>query len=555
MIKALQIRNYLLIEEIELEFQPGLTVITGETGAGKSLIIDSLELALGSRAEAGVIRRGSNKAEIYVTLDAEHQPIQDWLRERDLFDGSEAIVQRTIDRDRPSRAYINGRPTTLNSIRDLASRVIAVHGQSEHQSLQTTATQRHILDGYADILPAVQQLAELATEIRRLTGERASVEEKKTRLHEELSLLEHQYAELSQLAPQQGEFSTLRQDLLRATHASELATTLGAISHQLFYGDDATLSSDLSGFVHRLDRLTEMDDSLEQCSTLLSEAQLRIDDVARELYALAERTEYDPARIAAYEERMVALQRQARIHNVSADDLPETMDALQSNINRLKDHVDVVNDLDRRLNELQSNYQLTASEVSDSRRRAADRLADAVTRNIQNLGMKGGRFGVEFINQEADAFTNFGYENVRFVISTAPGQESGPLSAVASGGERSRLSLAIQVVAANLTQVPSLVFDEVDVGIGGKIAARVGHLLRTLGQSTQIFCITHLPQVAAKGNQQINVSKIQDPTSSVRIQQLDDQQRVMEIARMLSGAKITHRTTEHAKELLAQNLP
>ena len=553
MIKTLHIKNYLLIEEVELDFESGLTVITGETGAGKSLIIDSLELALGARAEPGLVRGGSEKAELFVTFDAEFQQIRDWLQEHELDDGSEVFLQRTIFKERPSRAYINGRPVSLNMMKDLASRVIAVHGQSEHQSLQKTATQRYLLDGFAGILPSTQRLADLAAQIRVAESERVNRSERQQRYNEELKLLEHQYSELTQLQPQEGEFTDLKQELIRMTHASELAATLGQVSHELFYGDEATLSAALADCTRRIDKLADVDNSLAQYSELLAEAQVRIDDAAREIFAIAERTEYDPGRIAVLEERMAALQRQARIHGVNADELLDVCTKLEEQINVVQVKLSELVDSDKQLEDLKSEYRSIALDVTEIRRKAAVQLGEAVTRNMQRLGMVGGQFSVEFVQQSPDTFAGFGNENIRFIVSTTPGQEAGPLSTVASGGELSRLSLSIQVVAANLTQVPAIVFDEIDVGIGGKVAERVGHLLRVLGESVQIFCITHLPQVAAKGDQQLNVTKTEGTQSSIQVQQLDGQQRVMEIARMLSGAKITQRTTEHAKELLAQN--
>ena len=554
MIKTLHIKNYLLIEEVELDFESGLTVITGETGAGKSLIIDSLELALGARAEPGLVRGGSEKAELFVTFDAEFQQIRDWLQEHELDDGSEVILQRTLFKERPSRAYINGRPVSLNMMKDLASRVIVVHGQSEHQSLQKTATQRYLLDGFAGILPSTQRLADLAAQIRVTESERLSRSERLQRYTEELKLLEHQYGELTLLQPQEGEFTELKQELIRLTHASELAATLGQVSHELFYGDEATLSAALADCIRRIDKLTDVDHSLSQYSDLLAEAQVRIDDAAREIFAIAERIEYDPGRITVLEERMAALQRQARIHGVNADELLDVCTKLEEQTNVVQAKLSEIVDFDKQLEDLKSEYRSIALNVTEIRRKAAIQLGEAVTRNMQNLGMVGGQFSVEFVQQSPDTFAGFGNENTRFIVSTTPGQEAGPLSTVASGGELSRLSLSIQVVAANLTQVPAIVFDEIDVGIGGKVAERVGHLLRVLGESVQIFCITHLPQVAAKGDQQLNVTKTEGAQSSIQVQQLDGQQRVMEIARMLSGAKITDRTTEHAKELLAQNI-
>ena len=553
MIKSLYIKNYLLIEEVQIDFEGGLTVITGETGAGKSLIIDSIELAIGARADSGIVRRGCDKAEIFVTFDADREGVQEWLHEHDMYEGSEAILQRIIFRDRPSRAYLNSRPLTLNSIRDIASRIVAIHGQSEHQTLQKPATQRDILDGFGDGLDTARKVSELASAIRRAETEKAGLEDRFRTLNDKLDLLQHQFDTLKQLEPAAGEFSELKAEHIKVTHASELAATLGEISYQLFYSDDMTVSNTLAESVRRIDQLLDVDDSLAQFKELLCEAQMRVDDVARELNVISERTEFDPARIGMLEERMAALQQQARIHGVDADLLPDTAAALGAQIDEIETALGEVASSDEKLSQLKAEHRSTSATLTEKRKKAARRLGAAVTENMQYLGMADGEFSVDLIAEEPDTFAGFGHETVRFVVSTAPGQEPGPLASVASGGELSRLSLAIQVVAANVTQVPSVVFDEIDVGIGGKVAERVGRLLRTLGKSLQIFCVTHLPQVAAKGDQQLNVTKSTRSASNIQIQRLDEQQRVKEIARMLSGAKITARTTEHARELLTQS--
>lgn len=552
MIYALHIKNYLLIEQIEMDFQSGLTVITGETGAGKSLIIDSIGLALGTRAAPGVVRHGCDKAEIYVRFSAERPSVRNWLLEHELYEDSEAIIRRVIFPDRPSRAYINGNPVTLNRVKELAPLLISIHGQSEHQTLQSAATQRKILDGFANIEPLTQQLAELAAEIRSAEAERTSRADELLALNKHLVLLEHQHTTLMDLQPMKGEFTELKQELLRKSHAVDTATTLGEVSQQLFYGDELTLSQALAENIQRIEKLVQIDESLAQHAQMLYEAQVRLDDVAREINAIAERTDYDPARIDAIEQRMAVLQKQARIHDVNADDLSDLICILEQQIEELNSKLAALAGVDERIETTKSKYRTIAAEVTKTRKKATDQLAEAVTWKMQSLGMQGGTFSIRLLPEEPETFSSIGNENVRFFVATAPGQEPGPLASVASGGELSRLSLSIQVVAANTTEVPSIVFDEIDVGIGGKVATRVGELLQTLGQTVQIFCITHLPQVAAKGNQQLNVTKVHDATSSVQIQNLDDQQRVMEIARMLSGAKITDRTTEHARELLTQ---
>ena len=552
MIKSLYIKDYLLIPDIQIDFQKGLTVITGETGAGKSLIVDSLELALGARADSGIIRSGCDKAEIFVIFEIHDASIEDWLKEHELYDGAECIIHRVIFPDRASRAYINGRPTTLQSVRSLGSLLVEIHGQHEHQSLLKSAAQRNILDGFAGILDKTSNLSSLAASIRSEISRRGSLIDRQRNLDEQLNLLRHQSSVLDQLQSEQGEFSRLKNELARATHAEELSTGLHEIAQRLFYADDATVSGTLTESIRQMGKLSEYDPELETYASMLEEARFRIDDAAREILSISSRSEYDPAEITSIEERMASLQQQARIHDVSVDELPDALLAIGEQINKLETELGGITALDKRIDQLQAEHRSAASEISEIRKKSAIILSAAMTEQMQKLGMEGGEFEIELIEHNPTDYAGFGWENVNFLVSTNPGQQKGALSKVASGGELSRLSLAIQTVAAEVTQVQSLVFDEIDVGIGGKVAERVGRLLRLLGKSTQIFCITHLPQVAAQGDHQLNVNKKTENASSVEIRLLDHEQRISEIARMLGGVKITARTTEHAKEMLIQ---
>ena len=552
MIKSLYIKDYLLIPDIQIDFQKGLTVITGETGAGKSLIVDSLELALGARADSGIIRSGCDKAEIFVIFEIHDASIEDWLKEHELYEGAECIIHRVIFPDRASRAYINGRPTTLQSVRSLGSLLVEIHGQHEHQSLLKSAAQRNILDGFAGILDKTSNLSSLAASIRSEISRRGSLIDRQRNLDEQLNLLRHQSSVLDQLQSEQGEFSRLKNELARATHAEELSTGLHEIAQRLFYADDATVSGTLTESIRQMGKLSEYDPELETYASMLEEARFRIDDAAREILSISSRSEYDPAEITSIEERMASLQQQARIHDVSADELPDALLAIGEQINKLETELGGITTLDERIDQLQAEHRSAASEISEIRKKYAIILSAAMTEQMQKLGMEGGEFEIELIEHNPTDYAGFGWENVNFLVSTNPGQQKGALSKVASGGELSRLSLAIQTVAAEVTQVQSLVFDEIDVGIGGKVAERVGRLLRLLGKSTQIFCITHLPQVAAQGDHQLNVNKKTENASSVEIRLLDHEQRISEIARMLGGVKITARTTEHAKEMLIQ---
>ncbi len=552
MLKSLHIKNYLLIPEVEVEFDQGLTVITGETGAGKSLVVDSLKFAFGARTNAGIVREGCEKAEITVKFESGNSRTVEFLQSNNMYNGTTCIIHREIFKVKPTRVYVNGNSASLQTLRDLGATLVDIHGQHEHHMLLKAATQRSILDDFAGNSQDLKVLADSSRQIHKAESQRSEAEQLKVNYEQHLEFLRDQYGIFDQLAPEKDEFSALKEKLLQLSHSEELSSTLGRVSLGLFYSDESNVSGTLSEFIRQLHRLSEFDSNIQSHTELLEEAKFRVDDVARELQSLADRIEHNPGEIENIEQRMAALQRLARVHDVDVNELPSAMDALQSKIETYENRLEKIAKLDSNIGEYKHEYHRIASRISDRRKSTTVEFEQLITSHMQNLGMEGGIFEIELAETAPEQYESFGYENANFLVSTNPGQAIGALSDVASGGELSRLSLALQVTSLDVAKVPTIVFDEVDVGIGGRVAERVGKLLQSLGQSVQIICITHLPQVAAQGHQQMNVSKITEDTSTVEVNLLNCDQRINEIARMLGGAKITDRTIEHAKEMLAQ---
>ncbi len=529
-------------------------MITGETGAGKSLIVDSLALAAGARANSSVVRQGCKKAEITVELDVADSTVSEWLEEQELDNDSSCILRRVIYPDQVSKSFVNNTPVTTRSLKALGNHLVDIHGQHEHQNLLRQSEQRRILDCFALQSENVANLSTIATSIRRKESERNDLLVQVEKFTELRDLTAHQIETLEKLRPEDAEFSTLQSELAALSNAEALATELHGIAEQLHYAEDSAVSAHIHACENLLERSAQIHTQLEPFSKLLEEARLRVDDVARELRNIADRTEYDPPRIAAVEERMAALHQQARVHSTDPDQLATKLTSLHTQLSNYDKELSNVESIDAQIQDLKLQHQALAKQISAARAKAAKDLEQQITADMQHLGMKKGVFKVVLVPENSDVITNFGNENILFKVATNPNQEPRELSKIASGGELSRLSLAIQVNASNIAEVPSIIFDEVDVGIGGQVAESVGKLLRQLGKYAQIFCITHLPQVASCGNQQLSVIKKGEDDSSIYIKPLTHEERVSELARMLGGAKITDRATEHAKEMLLANL-
>ena len=549
-LASLFIRDFAIVRRIELSLEPGLSVLTGETGAGKSILIDALAVALGSRAESDAIRTGADSAEILAGFDLEaDSQAWRWLADNEL-DADECIVRRLIYRGKPSKAFINGRPVTAQTLKELGELLVDIHGQHEHQSLLRRDAQRQILDAYAGASGDVSELAHCFRDHKQLLNRLQALSEESGDRGARIDLLKYQINEMETLAPRDGEFRELDQEYTRLAHANDLIDGIRHSAEVLYDNEDGAVSEVLAQCLQRLETLTEFEPRLSEVNTMLNDARINIDEAVTLLRRQLDAVELDPQRLEGVQQRIATMLDLARKHRCEAEDLPRVLRALQQELEDVE-HADTnLEQLQSQLARLRGQYETLAAAISTRRAAAAEKLSREVTANMQELGMARGEFVVSVDDLPGKEPTAFGYDRVEFMVSANPGQESKPLGKVASGGELSRISLAIQVVTAGAGGVPTLIFDEVDVGIGGGVAEIVGQKLRTLASARQVLCITHLAQVAVQGHQHLRVQKKDDAGLDVAIQPLDSGQRIQEVARMLGGIEITDQTLAHAEDML-----
>ena len=553
MLTHLHIRDFAIIDELELDLGPGMSALTGETGAGKSILVDALGLALGDRADSGVVRHGRERAEISASFDiAALAPLHAWLEEQGLDAGGECVVRRLITAEGRSRGFINGQTVPMQSLQQLGTWLADIHGQHEHQSLLRRDAQRQLLDDYAqhgellsELAACFQSWKSLSEELTRL---RAAAESRDARL----DLLRFQVNEFETLALREGELAQLEEEHQRLHHGQRLLDTAQRSLARL-YEDDSCVVSELNHQTHELEQLQRYDTRLDAPLQLMREAAIQLSEAAGELRDYLADLELDPQRLAWVEERLNALHDTARKHRVQPEELPALHARLAEELAALENSDVQLEKLAAALAKQQTQYQSLAKKLSAGRANAAKNLAADVSTRLQELGMPGGHFTVELTPRAAADFSASGMEQVEFHVSANPGQPPRPLAKVASGGELSRISLAIQVVSSRYLRVPTLVFDEVDVGIGGGVAEIVGKQLRELGTTHQVLCITHLPQVAALAHHHLQVRKQRKGEDTLTtIVPLKDAERYEEIARMLGGVEITKQTRAHAKEMLSR---
>lgn len=552
MLTSIQLQDLVIVSRLELELGPGMTALTGETGAGKSILIDALGLVLGERAEANLIRTGHERAEVsaHFNLDQCSQA-RDWLIEQALDDEGDCVIRRVLQRSGRSRAYINGRTASSSQLKALGEWLVDIHGQHAHQSLLRTAAQRELLDGYAghaDLCTRVarqfRQLRDCEQRWQQLTVER---EQRAARLE----LVRFQLDEFEALALAEGELEQLDVDQRRLANQGHLQETSARALQQLYDGEPA-LHDQLSRTGTELTELSMLDGRLASSAELITGAAVQIEEAAATLRQYLDALELDPARLQEIEERLSRIHEMARKYRVLPAQLADLHQQLQRECRELEQADADLDALAGAREQARTAYLDAAGQLSDARRAAAERLAATVTASMQELGMAGGAFTIDAQPQEITAAAAHGLDQIRFLVSANPGQPLQPLAKVASGGELSRISLAIQVATANCVSIPVLVFDEVDVGIGGGVAEIVGRQLRRLGEERQVLCVTHLPQVAAQAHQQLRVRKqTQQGQTFTDITPLDAPGRVEEIARMLGGTDITATTRAHAEEMLA----
>ena len=553
-ISEISIRDFAIIDQLEIELDNGLTTITGETGAGKSIILDALNLLLGARAEADMIRHGKDSSEISASFIIKNNRLaQQWVAEQELGEEDYCLVRRVIRRDKPAKNYINDKPVTLSSIKALGQLLVDLHGQHEHQSLLRKTTQRQIIDDYAQHNSEIETLRVQYKKIRELQNRIQVLQQNQNDYQDRIDLLEFQLSELEQLNPKENEFAELEQEHKRLNHANELLQGLQESSSNLFESDN-NMSGELGSIIQKLEKLSQFDQSLSESCDLLNSALAQIDDSRNSIQKALSTTELDPERLQWVEQRMDSLINMARKHRCNENELPELFSNLQNEFDTLKSADEEPAALETELKKLLTQYCELANKISITRIDAAEALSKAITEQMQDLGMDGGELAIYITPAtDEDNIGEYGIDEIDYYVSTNPGVPPKALAKTASGGELSRISLAIQVITSSTSQTPTLVFDEVDVGVGGRVADMVGQRLRQLGQNAQIICITHLPQVAAQGHQHLLVQKSSDGDSTTSsLEKLDNAQRTQEIARMLGGLEITERTIAHAQEMLQQ---
>ena len=550
MLLHLAIRDFAIVDRLELEFRPGFTALTGETGAGKSILIDALSLALGERAGSEEVRSGADRADVTAEFGIDTLPgVGDWLREQALEgDRDRLLLRRVVDRNGRSRAFINGRAATVNQLREAGDQLVDIHGQHAHQSLLRAEAQRQVLDAHAGLTALAADAGNAYREWQRFCTARLEHETSATALMAEREQLGWQVQELVRLAPTPGEWESIQGEHSRLAHAASLIDGVRGAIEALSESESAALG-DVSGVLSRLRPLLEYDGSLREAIALLESGEAQLREAAYSLRHYADRVELDPGRLREVEQRLESVHDAARKLRVRPEDLPERLVELQK---RLKE-LEATADLEALIHEEQaarSRYDQLATQLSAERRKAAARLARDVNAGMKELAMAGGRFEVELRSLLPDGSVS-GNERVEFLVTTNPGVEPRSLAKVASGGELSRISLAIQVVTSRAAAMPTLIFDEVDAGIGGAVAEVVGRKLRTLGEERQVLCVTHLPQVAAQAREQWSVTKgTENGSARSRVSVLDQKSRIEEIARMLGGVAITATTRKHAAEML-----
>jgi DNA repair protein RecN (Recombination protein N) len=548
MLLTLNIRDFVIVDRLALEFQPGFTVLTGETGAGKSILIDALSLALGERADAGVVRAGMERAEIEAEFDTRTLPqLQSWLDEHELGgDPGVCLMRRVVDAGGRSRAFINGRSATLQQLRETGEFLVDIHGQHAHQSLLKAAAQRELLDAYAGLGRQARETAAAWKEWQALKRARLEREKNAAAYAEEMERLEWQVKELAALNFSAPEWEELQAEHARLTHAASLMEGAQYGLEVLSENDVACLAQ-VNGVIARLNNLVEYDTALKEILDLLEPAEVQLREAAYSLRHYLQRLDLDPERLAQCEQRLGEVHDAARKYRVGPDQLPELLAEKSARLDELRGY-DSGGDEAQREEKAQAQYLDLAGKLSAARKEAAQGLGGKVSAAMQSLAMAGGRFEIALTEFEGNAH---GLEEIEFLVSAHSGLPPKPLAKVASGGELSRISLAIQVITSKVSLVPTLIFDEVDVGIGGGVAEIVGQLLKQLGAERQVLCVTHLPQVAAQGDHHWQISKSSQAGGVVsRIQVLEREARIDEVARMLGGVEVTETTRKHAEEML-----
>jgi DNA repair protein RecN (Recombination protein N) len=552
MLTQIHIKDLAIVSTLELELNPGMTALTGETGAGKSILIDALGLALGERADNSMIRTGCERAEITAVFNVGAiTPVTDWLHEHSLDSGDECILRRVLVESGSSRAFVNGSPIPIRSLQELGNLLVDIHGQHAHQSLLHREQQRDLLDEYALHSDMRKQLTQTYDQWRSSAQRLEQLQMESSDRVERMELLQYQVGELQELQLSEGEMDQLDEEHKRLSNASKLQDGAGRLLG-ILYDDERSLHDALASATNELEELAAIDQNLNETQQMVADATIQTQEASHALRHYLDGIGLDPVRLDEIEQRLSLIHDLSRKHNCKGRELPQLLITLQDELEALESAGANLEVLENEVAALRSSYLELANTLDRERRSAAEKLQQEVTDGIQSLGMPGGVFevGIETLGEERAA--SHGLNKVEFLVSANPGHPVKPLNKVASGGELSRISLAIQVATVRCSGVPILIFDEVDVGIGGGVAETVGQLLHRLGEHRQVLCVTHLPQVAAQGHHHLQIAKSEQKGEiKTEISSLHEDDRIQEIARMLGGLKITEQTLAHAREMVA----
>ena len=558
MLQLLSIQNYATVDSLEIEFESGMSVITGETGAGKSIMLGALGLTLGDRADKTVIRSGAHKTDICAEFDTRNIiAARQWLDDNDLQlepDSAACILRRVVNSDGRSKAYINGSPVTLANLKTLGEMLIDIHSQHEHQSLLHRSTHQRLLDDYcvkADLLAEMQsswkQWQKNFQTIQQLSNQSADDSAQS-------QLLSYQLIELDELGLGSDEIATLNAEFKSLNHADETVASVQSALALCSESDDSNAKSLLHQALTALQALPAKDRRISNIIDLLLSANIQLEEAVSDLRGFADEFEANPQRLEQVNARLSQLHAIARKHKVPPNELAKLIADLRQQLAALQNSDEQLEALQANDQLLRAQYQQLADKVSKQRQKGSMQLAKQVNQQLAHLGMPHARLEVTLVSAEPKNPLKTGLEAVEFLVSTNPGQAAKPLIKIASGGELSRISLAIQVITAQTSHIPSLVFDEVDVGIGGGVAKVVGELLRQLGETAQILCVTHQAQVAGKGHHHFFVSKYTEGKSTLtQISALNAEQKVREVARMLGGEELSDESLAHAEQMVANS--
>jgi len=552
MLRSLQVRNFAIIDEVDISFNEGMTVLTGETGAGKSILVDALSLVMGERGGPGLIRDSNKRAEYTADFDiSKHKLAQNWLVQQSLDDATECILRRVINADGRSRSFINGNTVNLQTLKSLGELLVDIHGQHFHQSLGKKDIQRDLVDHFGKLLMIKDHTKKAFNDWKiqatKLSDIKNSIQDKEARI----DLLEFQSNELKSLDAKPDEFESLTIEYKKIQNIEKLSSGINRTIENLQENEPHNSSNLLFDSIKTLDALLDFDTELIGAKKLLEEAEIQISEATDYLSKYSSSMDFDPERCMWLEDRINSILTISRKHRVEPNELSTLFERITNELEDLKNSESKFKQLEADTKKLKIQYEEFANNLSKERKVAAKRFSKLVTQAMSGLGMPDGIFKIELAPSKE--MTQHGIDTIDFLISANPGREPLSIAKIASGGELSRMSLAIQVIASDGSNIPTMIFDEVDSGVGGAVAEMIGIRLRELGKKRQVLCVTHLPQVASQASSHMRINKMTDGKSTkIHVTKLKEDSRIEEIARMLGGIEMTEKTREHASEMLSK---